>query len=90
MGVSALTERKLREAMARLLAGQPLRTDGALTKENLAREAGVSHASVHRATDVLLFALAHPRWEFVCQPTYAAYLNLIEARPTECRNTAQW
>jgi len=34
--------------------------------------------SAHRATDVLLFALAHPRWEFVFQPTSAAYLNLIE------------
>jgi hypothetical protein len=22
----------------------------------------------HRATDVLLFSLAHPRWEFVFQP----------------------
>jgi transposase len=32
----------------------------------------------HSATDVLLFALAHPRWEFVFQPKYAAYLNLIE------------
>ena len=32
----------------------------------------------HHATDVLLFALAHPRWEFVFQPKYAAYLNLIE------------
>ena len=25
-----------------------------------------------------LIALAHPRWEFVFQPKYAAYLNLIE------------
>jgi len=32
----------------------------------------------HHTTDVLLFALGHPRWEFVYQPTYAAYLNLIE------------
>ena len=32
----------------------------------------------HRTTDVLLFSLGHPRWEFVFQPTYAAYLNLIE------------
>jgi transposase len=32
----------------------------------------------HRAVDVLLFSLAHPRWEFVFQPKYAAYLNLIE------------
>lgn len=34
--------------------------------------------SAHRATDVLLFALAHLRWAFVFQPKYAAYLNLIE------------
>jgi len=39
----------------------------------------VDNLNVHRATDVLLFALAHPRWEFVFQPKYAAYLNLIEA-----------
>ena len=32
----------------------------------------------HRAVDVLLWALAHPRWEFVFQPKYAAYPNLIE------------
>jgi transposase len=32
----------------------------------------------HRTTDVLLFMLAHPRWEMVFQPKYAAYLNLIE------------
>ncbi|WP_331736501.1 hypothetical protein [Streptomyces sp. NBC_00045] len=39
--------------MARLLAGKPLHTDGALTKENLAREAQVSHATVHQAEDIL-------------------------------------
>jgi transposase len=38
----------------------------------------MDNLSAHRATDVLLFALAHPRWEFVCQPKYAPYLNLIE------------
>jgi len=38
----------------------------------------LDNLSTHRAVDVLLFALAHPRWEFVFQPTYAAYLNLIE------------
>jgi transposase len=32
----------------------------------------------HRTTDVLLFSLGHSRWEFVFQPKYAAYLNLIE------------
>jgi DDE superfamily endonuclease len=38
----------------------------------------LDNLSVHQATDVLLFCLAHPRWEFVFQPKYAAYLNLIE------------
>ena len=38
----------------------------------------VDNLQAHRATDVLLFALACPRWEFVFQPKYAAYLNLIE------------
>jgi transposase len=38
----------------------------------------LDNLSTHRAQDVLLWALAHPRWEFVFQPTYAAYLNLIE------------
>ena len=39
----------------------------------------VDNLNIHSATDVLLFALAHPRWEFVFQPKYAAYLNLIES-----------
>lgn len=38
----------------------------------------LDNLSTHRAVDVLLFILTHPRWEFVFQPTYAAYLNLIE------------
>jgi hypothetical protein len=38
----------------------------------------VDNLNIHRATDVLLFSLAHPRWQFVFQPKYAAYLNLIE------------
>jgi DDE superfamily endonuclease len=38
----------------------------------------LDNLSTHRARDVLLFSLAFPRWEFVFQPTYAAYLNLIE------------
>jgi transposase len=38
----------------------------------------IDNLSMHRATDVLLFSLAHSRWEFVFQPKYAAYLNLIE------------
>ena len=45
--------------------------------------------SAHRATDVLLFSLAHPRWRFVFQPTYAAYWNLIEPRPYQYSGTIQ-
>ncbi len=41
-------------------------------------DAIADNLSSHRATDVLLFMLAHPRWERVFQPKYAAYLNLIE------------
>src|SRR2546423_4741909 len=33
----------------------------------------LDNLNVHRATDVLLFSLAPPRWELVFQPTYAAY-----------------
>jgi hypothetical protein len=38
----------------------------------------LDHLTVHRATDVRLFSLARPRWEFVFPPEAAAYLNLIE------------
>jgi hypothetical protein len=38
----------------------------------------LDNLNVHRAPDVLLFGLLQPRWEFVFQPKYAAYLNLIE------------
>jgi transposase len=38
----------------------------------------LDNLSTHRAVDVLLWNLAHPRGEFVFQPIYAAYLNLIE------------
>jgi chromosome segregation ATPase len=53
MPVSPATETKLRAAVQRLLNGTPQRTDGTLTKENLAREAEVSHATVHRAETIL-------------------------------------
>ncbi|WP_186003090.1 MULTISPECIES: hypothetical protein [unclassified Streptomyces] len=58
-GVSARTETALREAMARLFAGMPTRTDGRLTKDNLAKEAGVSPATMFRAKDVLADWDAH-------------------------------
>ena len=38
----------------------------------------LDNLSMHRAPDVLLFSVTHPRRKFVFQPTYAAYLNLIE------------
>jgi hypothetical protein len=38
----------------------------------------LDNLSVHRATDGLLCSLTPPRWAFVFQPTYAAYLHWIE------------
>jgi transposase len=38
----------------------------------------LDNLSVHRAFDVRLWALAHPRVRFLFQPTYAPWLNLIE------------
>ena len=40
--------------------------------------ATVDNLAAHSAYDVMLFSLAYPRWEFVSQPKYAGYLNLIE------------
>jgi hypothetical protein len=40
--------------------------------------ATVENLQAHRAVDVLLFALAYPRWEFVFQPKHAAYLDQIQ------------
>ena len=39
----------------------------------------LDNLSAHRTPDVLLFSAHHPRWEFVFQPKYAAYFNLLEA-----------
>jgi transposase len=38
----------------------------------------LDNLTTHKAHDILLFALANPRWEFVFQHKYAVYLNLIE------------
>jgi hypothetical protein len=54
------------------------RVDGWLDRAVERVYAVLDNLSTHRALDVLLWALAHPRWEFVFQPTYAAYLNLLE------------
>ncbi len=51
--ISPATEKKLRDAMQRLLAGQSKRTDGRLTKANLHVEAGVSRATMNRADAVI-------------------------------------
>lgn len=51
--VSPASEKKLREAMERLLSGTQQRTDGRLIKENLYKEAGVSRATMNRAASLL-------------------------------------
>ena len=51
--VSTATEKKLRDAMQLLLAGESKRTNGRLTKANLHTEAGVSRATMNRAAAVI-------------------------------------
>lgn len=51
--ISPRTEKALREAMKRLLDGNPKHTDGRLSKANLGREARVSHATLFRAKTIL-------------------------------------
>jgi hypothetical protein len=38
----------------------------------------LDNVEMHHCHDLLLFPVHHPRWEFVYQPSRAAYLNLIE------------
>jgi hypothetical protein len=38
----------------------------------------MDNLEMHHCRDVLLFMIHLPRWEFVYQPRYAAYLNFIE------------
>lgn len=51
--VSAQTEIALRAALVRLVEGRPTRADGRLSAANVAREAGLARATVHRATTIL-------------------------------------
>ncbi|WP_454168043.1 hypothetical protein [Microbacterium lacticum] len=51
--ITPATERKLRDAMERLLTGTAVRTDGRIIKENLYREADVSRATMNRATTLM-------------------------------------
>lgn len=57
----------------------------------------MDNVSAHRATDVLLFARAHPRGEVVFPPKYAAYLKLsaswwkiLRSLARTCRRCATW
>ena len=51
--VSDRTAKRLRDAMDRLLAGRPQRTDGRLIKDNLWKEADVSRATMNHATQIM-------------------------------------
>ena len=53
MNVSDDSERQLRAAMSRLLAGSPIRSKGSLTVSALAAEAAVSRRTAGRAKGVL-------------------------------------
>jgi hypothetical protein len=53
MSVKAATVQALRGAMERLLRGEPSRTDGSLTWNNVCAEAGVPRATAARASDLI-------------------------------------
>ncbi|MDN3053541.1 hypothetical protein PH213_03070 [Streptomyces sp. SRF1] len=53
MSATSAVRSALVQAMDRLLAGTPQRSDGSLTVAALAREAGISRASAYRAGEVL-------------------------------------
>jgi hypothetical protein len=48
----------------------------------------LDNLDMHHCHDLLLFQLHHPRWEFVSQHKYAAYLNLTEPRWKVLRSLA--
>jgi hypothetical protein len=51
--ISPAAQAALRAAIQRLLSGRPTCTDGRLIKENLYKEAGISRASMNRASGIL-------------------------------------
>lgn len=53
MNKSSKTERLLFDALDRLVAGDPRKTDGKVTQENIAKEAGVSRATFNRYDKVV-------------------------------------
>ncbi len=52
--------------------------DAQIPTDKLRIYAILDNLDMHYCRDLLLFQIHHPRWEFVYQPEYAAYLNLIE------------
>jgi len=91
MSVSPATEKALREAMSRLIAGQPRHTDGTFSKENLYREAGVSRATMNRATTVIAewgaYVAEHGRrtaGEARRNAELAELQHKLEKKTTEC------
>jgi hypothetical protein len=70
------------DPVIRVVPAQLRRQGGPLLRDRavawVAAEVGriygvVDDLPAHRVTDVLLFGLAYPRWEFEFQPKYAAY-----------------
>jgi hypothetical protein len=74
-GVSPRAAKRLRDAMDRLLAGRPQRTDGRLIKDNLWKEAGLSRATMNRAVRILA--------EWNCRVTECEGFTPSEARKND-------
>jgi hypothetical protein len=74
-GVSPRAAKHLRDAMDRLLAGRPQRTDGRLIKDNLWKEAGLSRPTMNRAVRILA--------EWNCRVTECEGFTPSEARKND-------
>ena len=48
------------------------------------------NVSVHHGKLVQHWLAAHPRFVAHFTPVHCSWMNPVEARPTECRDAAQW
>ena len=91
---SETNDRKIRAAMDRLLAGQPIHTDGHLHIKNLAAEAGLSRQQVYRSPLRDEFeehvARIRERGEAPTEPHLATIVKLREQLTAEKEKAARY
>jgi hypothetical protein len=83
----ASTEGRIRAAGERLLAGTPLHTDGALTVQNLIREAGVGNGTIYRSPYLQEFKRAVDR-HATNAPTIQALTDQLATHRRDAKATS--